>query len=478
MSIDLPKQKLFLLIVLLVIFGSLILTTQKEAVLSTILLFSFVSLSGLILCEKLRISLNDTNLHILGYFWFLKLAITFILLFAGWIPRLDPSSIDWGYDPQQYYVYAQELVDNHWIFIRPTTYAGIMYYYGAIFAIFGHNPVIPALINSFITLIASLFLIKVGYQIKSKIEPRDWTVAWVLLLPEILWYDVLTSRETILGALIIFALLTMGLYFLRKPAISILRGLTVVGFSLIGIAAIRTSMLIPTLIAIFLMMFTINQESGSNITKKIIPFFLIVLFLIQGPIFSIFKNNSTFGILDSLLTATSARENSAFQFTFGNQNSISVLLYPEGILQSLLFLPPRMVLYLVAPLPYISVSMTDMWEGSWQAWQKLFTILSSLVNVIAMPYVLASLIQSIKNRKQNSAPLIFNISFWLTFIAIAGGNLILHERYRVMSTILFFGCAWLGARTCSYRLISQTKLSWYGFLFGSAVFFIIYKFAF
>ena len=153
-------------------------------------------------------------------------------------------------------------------------------------------------------------------------------------------------------------------------------------------------------------------------------------------------------------------------------------MYPEGILQSLLFLPPRMVLYLVAPLPYISVSMTDMWEGSWQAWQKLFTILSSLVNVIAMPYVLASLIQSIKNRKQNSAPLIFNISFWLTFIAIAGGNLILHERYRVMSTILFFGCAWLGARTCSYRLISQTKLSWYGFLFGSAVFFIIYKFAF
>lgn len=473
----LPKQKLFLLIILLVIFGLLILTTQKEAVLSTFLLFSFVSVSGLILCEKLRVSLNDPNLNVLGHFWLLKLAITFILLFVGWIPRLDPASADWGYDPQQYYVYAQELVDNHWIFLRAANYVGIMYYYGAIFFVFGHNPVIPALINSFITLIASLFLIKVGYQIKREIERRDWTIAWVLLLPEILWYDILPSRETILGALIIFTLLTIGLYLLRKPSISLFRVLIVIGLSLIGIAAIRTSMLIPTLIAIFLLMFTINQKSGSNITKNIIPFFLIVLFLTQGLIFSIFKNNSTFGILDSILAATSAKENVVSVLTH-NENSISALLYPEGILQSLLFLPPRMVLYLVSPLPYISISLIDMWEGDWQAWQKLFTILSSVFNIIAMPYVLASLIQSIKNRKQNSAPLIFNISFWLTFIAIAGGNLILHERYRVMSTILFFGCAWLGARTSPRKLINRTKLSWYGLLGLSALSFMVYKFAF
>lgn len=478
MIIVLPKQKLFLLIILLVVFGLLILTTQKVAVLSTLLLFSFVAFAGLILCERLRVFLKDPNLNVLGYFWLLKLVITFIVLFAGWIPQLDPSSADGGYDPQQYYVYAQELVDNNWIFLRPTTYAGIMYYYGAIFAIFGHNPVIPALINSFVTLIASLFLIKVGYQIKSEIEPRDWTIAWVLLLPEILWYDVLPSRETILGALIIFALLTMGIYFLRKTAISIFRLIIIVGFSLIAIAAIRTSMLLPVLLGIILMMLTINQHGGSNITKKIIPVFLIVLFFLEGPIFSIFKDNSTFGMLDSLLTATSARENSAFQFTFGSENSISVLLYPEGIFQSILFLPPRMVLYLVSPLPYISISLTDMWEGNWLAWQRLFTIFSSVFNIIAMPYVLASLIQSIRNRKKNSAPLIFNISFWITFTAVAGGNLILHERYRVMSTILLFGCAWLGARTSTRKLISQTKLSWYGLLIGSAIFFISYKFLF
>src|ERR1035437_8059803 len=101
MSLFLSKQKLILVTILLEVFGLLILTTQKDAVLSTFLLFSFVTIIGLILCKRLRVLLNDQNLNILGYFWLIKLAITFILLFAGWIPRLDPSSADWGYDPQR-----------------------------------------------------------------------------------------------------------------------------------------------------------------------------------------------------------------------------------------------------------------------------------------------------------------------------------------------------------------------------------------
>jgi len=475
-NIVISKNKLFLLAIILVAFGLLILATQKEALLSTLLLFSFVAIIGLILCERLRVFLNDSNLKILGYFWLIKLTLTFVLLFAGWIPQLIPSSIELGYDPQRYYFQSQEFIDNNWILIVGLNYAGIIYFYGAIFAIFGHNPVIPVLINSFVTLVASLFLIKVGYWIKNNIERRDWNIAWVLLLPEILWFDVMTSRETILGALIVFSLLTTGIYFLRNTEISLIRELIVVGLCLIAIAAIRTSMLIPVLASMFLMMFLIKQQGETKTSKKIIPIIFILLFLLAGPIFSVFLGSSEFDIFNSLQTATSTSQNVATDLYAGSQNSIGMLLFPEGIIQSILFLPPRMILYIVAPLPNISVSLTDLWEGSWLAWQKSLTLLSSLINILVMPYVLASLIQSVKNRRINSAPLIFNISYWVTFIAISGGNLIIHERYRVMSTILLFGCAWLGARTCSRKLINKTKLVWYGLLISGAFFYISYKF--
>ena len=148
------------------------------------------------------------------------------------------------------------------------------------------------------------------------------------------------------------------------------------------------------------------------------------------------------------------------------------------LFQAIIFLPPRMVLYLLAPLPKILVPVRDLLAGSWIAWQRLLTLLSSVINVIIIPYALASLVQSIKTRKTNSAPLIFHISYWVTFISIAGGNLIIHERYRVMATFLLFGCAWLGARTCPKSLIIRTSLIWYGLLTLGALFYVVYKLGF
>lgn len=156
---------------------------------STFLPFIFVSIIGLILCERLKLSLKDSNLKVLRYFWIIKLAVTFILLYGGWIPFLDQNP-GWGYDPQRYYFQAQELIENNWIFLGGLNYIGILYYYGAIFFTFGHNPVIPALVNSFVTLAATLSLISYCYEINIKRQISDWTLVWALLLPEILWSDI------------------------------------------------------------------------------------------------------------------------------------------------------------------------------------------------------------------------------------------------------------------------------------------------
>lgn len=477
-SLTLPVGQVIFLLFVIGLGGLLILTTIAHASFSAVLLLSVVSVMGLVLCRKTQVRLKDPSLKILGYFWLIKLGVTLFLLYVGWIPQLDPdSSTAWGYDPQRYYIQAQELIENNWSpDLVSLNYVGILYYYGAIFYVLGHNPVIPALINAFVTLMASLYLVKVGYEIKSHREPRDWTLAFALLLPEVLWFDVMTSRETLVAALLLVATLTTGRYLARTAPLSLSTVLIASGLSVLAIAAVRTSMVLPVFASIALMVLLVTPQRGSRVVQRAVLALAAAVILIVGPVIAGYLGGYEFDVGNAIQLATSASENIALSADMEwSENSIGILLMPEGLLQSILFLPPRMVLYLVAPLPKILVPVSDLLAGSWAAWQNLFTLLSSVINVLAIPYALASFIQSIRSRKEIAAPLVFHISYWITFMAIAGGNLVIHERYRVMATLLLWGCAWLGARTCPKRLIVRTSMLWYGLLTLGALFYLGYK---
>lgn len=472
-----PAGQVALLFLLLGVASALILATIQQAPFSTFFLFGFVAVGGLALCRDTQAKLNDPSLKVLGYFWLIKLGITLFLLYVGWMPQLDPSSVSWGYDPQRYYIQAKELIDNHWSpdFLN-LNYVGILYYYGAIFYVLGHNPVIPALVNAFVTLMASLYLVKVGYEIKGQRGPRDWTLAFALLLPELLWFDVMTARETLVAALLLFAMLSAGRYLARTAPLSLSKVLAIAGFSVLAIAAVRTSMVLPVFASIALMILLVKPQRGLRVVQRAILAVAAAVILIVLPGMAGYLGGYGFDVVNAIQHVISAKENIALTADMDwSDNSIGMLLMPEGWLQSILFLPPRMVLYLVSPLPNIWVSVSDLLAGSWEAWQKLFALLSSVINVLAFPYVLASFAQSIKRRKENAAPLVFHISYWVTFVAIAGGNLIIQDRYRVMATLLLWGCAWLGSRTCSKRLIVRTSLLWYGLLTLGALFYISYK---
>jgi hypothetical protein len=472
-----PAGQIALLFCLFGVGCTLILATIQQAPFSTVCLFGFVAFGGLALCRSTQANLNDPSLKILGYFWLIKIGLTLFLLYAGWMPLLDPSSVSWGYDPQRYYIQAKELADNDWSpdFLN-LNYVGILYYYGAIFYVIGHNPVIPALINAFVTLMASLYLVKVGYEIKGQREPRDWTLAFPLLLPELLWFDVMTARETLVAALMLFAMLTAGRYLARTAPISLSKVMVIVGLSVLAIAAVRTSIILPVFASIVVMILLVKPQRGSQFVQRSILAVAAAVTFIVGPGIAGYLGGYDFDIGNALQLASSAKDNIASSADMEwSENSIGLLLMPEGLLQSIMFLPPRMVLYLVAPLPNISVPVSDLLAGSWGAWQFLFTLLSSVINVLAFPYALASFAQSIKRRKESAAPLIFHISYWVTFMAIAGGNLIIHERYRVMATLLLWGCAWLGARTCPKRLVVRTSMLWFGLLTLGAVFYFVYK---
>jgi hypothetical protein len=238
-------------------------------------------------------------------------------------------------------------------------------------------------------------------------------------------------------------------------------------------------MLLPVIASLALMLLVVKPQHGSPVTHRIVLVMAAAMVLVFGPLTAGYLGGYEFDLGSAYQAATSAADSVAFSpDAEWSANSIGMLLLPEGLIQAILFLPPRMVAYLVAPLPNILVPISGLLAGSWSAWQSLFSSLSAGINVLVMPYVVASFVQSIKMRKANPEPLTLHIAFWTTFVAIAGGNLVIHERYRVMGTLLLWGCAWLGATTCPRALIVRLSFLWYGLLALGALFYFGYKFAF
>jgi len=465
-----------LLFYFILFFVSFLILFNSVAVFSITILFIFVTIFGFYLCNLTAYKLKDNKLRILGLFWLLKIGLTIMLFYIGWLPELNPNNSSWGYDPQRFYLQSIELLDNDWdnSFVS-LNYKGILYYYALIFSLFGRNPVIPALVNIFVTLIGTLFLIRSAYNFVRHRKSSDWLISLTLLIPEVLWYDVMTSRESLMSVLLVLIIMSIGNY-LNKFSKSILRTITVVVLSLLGIMAVRTSMVIPALISIFFITFFLKSENKLNaLAIKLFFVLLIIIAMFSG---TVIIGSFGSGDIDYLSTLERLQSPtvSIDDPVFWSQNSIGLLLVPTNIFESLLFLIPRMLLYLVSPLPNISVSVLALWSGSWSAFQSLMTIPTSLLIMLGFPFVLSASEYSWHLRKIQPSLLIIPISFWVIFISVAGGNQYIHERYRIMSTMLLFTTMWIGYTRCNNKLNKKWFLIWFLLLFVGVIFYLIIKF--
>ena len=88
--------------------------TVGNALFNTVITLLLVTIVGIAICKQTARVLGDPKLDLLATFWLTKLGLTLFLLYAGWIPQLDPSSGNWGYDPQRYYIDAAELLASDW----------------------------------------------------------------------------------------------------------------------------------------------------------------------------------------------------------------------------------------------------------------------------------------------------------------------------------------------------------------------------
>jgi len=276
-SFGLSPAALFLLFFLLGIGVPFLMVTVSVALANTLLIFMAVTGIGLWLCHRTRVDLADPKLKILGTLWLLKVIITLFLLYVGWIPQLDPSSVNWGYDPQRYFQDANTLIEDGWNPLVGSNYQGIIFFYGAIFYLFGHNPIIPALINAFITLLGTLFLIRCVYSFVPERTAKDWTIAGLLLVPEVLWFDVMTGRDSMSAVLLIFANLSIGRYLFGITSVGLTKSAILAGTALLAILVVRTAMAVPVIASIGVMAMLLRSKGKTGPLVKVLVLALFLL---------------------------------------------------------------------------------------------------------------------------------------------------------------------------------------------------------
>lgn len=458
------------------VLGAWTMWRVEEGRLRTVLLLAVVVFGGLWMIGRLRKELDDPRIQRIGYIYLAKFPLVFFVLYAGWVPELLPSSAEVGYDAQRFYFQAMNLADHGFDMrgLHSLNYAGILFYFGILFSIFGHNPVVPALVNMLTTLIAIAWLVRVGHLLRTAHGyPPVWWLGAALLVPELVWFDALSSRESIAMTLLVISALTAAT-FLLAPGRHIRARLWLLPGGMLLLGLIRTSLLLPALCTLLMYFLTFKLSVRRRLAFGILAGVAIGVFVL-APLVGERLGSYKFEVSALYSLATSRDEKYLADMKFTDR-SLTMLIIPDTPLEAVAFAPIRMMFYVVAPLPTIRVDLASLIAGYWDAWQSGLSLLSALFYLSCFPLAIASLIWSIRQRDERRA-LAIHVPAWATFLAISAGNVIVHERYRIIAIPFLCGAIWLGLST-PMQLRFKVYAAWGGLWFSALAFYVGYKFLF
>lgn len=476
----LRKKSLLSQIPALIVGWIIIASTIEESALSTGVLFTAVMLCGAKLIYLVSIRLADPSMEKLIFWYEIKIILVVFFATIVWPPALDLGTESWGFDPIRYYHGAQILVESNFdtgaLEGFSINYNGIFYYFAALFYFFGVNTAVPALSNAFVTLLAVLLLVLVGYKIKPEPGSRDWMLGLGMLIPEVFWYDVLSARETLSMSLYFIATLTLTYFMVTQARVlQWALGVLIVGGCLVCLGLVRAFLPLPTLVAIALSFCVVRVGSLTRFFSLLLLAVLIWLTTIIpqlsreiGSVSGDFISEISVGQI-----TTSGVELSANDVRW-SERSIGTALMPTNAWEVVLYAPVRIAFYLIAPLPNFPTDFRALMDLNWDAWQFAFVAASALLYAILAPLIFASFINSIAWQKRRDW-LCIHIPFWVIFSTIAIGNQIIHERYRVMSAIGLWGCIWLGMY-CPPALIKRCYFGWLLVGATGSLFYITFKY--
>jgi hypothetical protein len=129
---------------------------------------------------------------------------------------------------------------------------------------------------------------------------------------------------------------------------------------------------------------------------------------------------------------------------------------------------------LISPLGVANFDLVELIKGNWASWQFLLMALSAVINLICFPYFLSASAECFKSNNPRLSSYCF--ATWIALIVVAGGNFIVHDRYRVMATLLLFGTYWLGYQS-SLILIKRYQKIWISIVLFLCIFYLLFKLA-
>jgi hypothetical protein len=411
-----------------------------------VLLLSGAALAVFITSRLARIERSS------GVWWFAaafatKQWITLLVLFGGWVPHLDQNDPRYGYDPQRFHFEAWELArsgfDPTTIQLLSLNYGGVLYYYGAAFSVFGWSPVVPALLNCITTLTALGVALWGMPRLLGRPLGFGWMLGGVLLVPDLLWFDVVASRESLLSALV---MVVMVLVCLQLRGLVRRGALLVAALGCVGIAALRPPVLIPVVLAIVAAALLLKRRnarsafSGKGVALLVAA--AAVGIVAAATLLSTLLGGYDVNLLRDVSAIATATSESSLDFEWAS-SSVARRLIPSASWQVVPFALARLVLFFVAPWPSPVITLAGLADGRWSDWQSVFLAISSPLYWLAAPVIAAAGVRAWRT-KQDRTELTLHLATFALLLTIAGGNVIVQERYRVMGIgllLLSFLCA-------------------------------------
>jgi len=410
--------------------------------------------------------------------YLLKMLICILITTFVWEPGLiDKSSWSYGYDPQRFYEYAEILLENNFrgesLRVLNLNYTGIIYYFSIPMSVFGRSTLIPLFMNLVVTELAISKLIR--FMVDQNItRGLSMLIIALTLAPEVLWFDCLSSRESLLMALTTYfaldlvSLIGSGNNEEVKPTIGIIMRIIL---TICGLVLVRLSMLVIIISSIAMLITLVPQRKGRLLIVIFVLISLVVAMSSLVPTLMLALGSSGVGLEGYLgmLTGLDQGLTDGWRELDG-MGSFARELIPKGPFTAILYSIPRLLLYLLAPLGAQQMNFGLLAELRWEDWQRLFMMLSASINLMFFPLILAGIKSKISYGNQHVISYYLVLS--IVLLGIAGGNFIIHERYRLAGSLLLLGGYYIGYNSES-KDIRLAYIAWLYAMIVSIILFLV-----
>ncbi len=429
---------------------------EEPSKINTLIVIGIVfSLAYTIITLAYRSKIIKSKIYWMVVFMIMMTLVVIVLQFILTGSDIGHREIE-GFDPVRYDYEAKIAVENNWDFTAAKgsyNFLGVIYYIAGIYWLFGVSTLYVSLFNLLFVLTGFLAVTKILVDQTNEIQPWQ-KMAWGMLIPSVIYYAALTSKDILTMSLIAIILCLVN-RLLNKKKLLLLLYLAICSGALIMIRA--SALIIVIIVTAYIILF-MRKNKKFVIYALFILIILSIIALQLAPIITEQLGGTPFRI--STLLALEPKIKMAEELS--TKGSLNLLFTPKTYIQVVLFMPIRALFLLIAPFPNIWILGSS---------SKIkFDVLSLWLILLYLPALFAATI-SRKIRKLDIYKFIV-IPFWLMLITIATALFIIHERYRLMFMPLWFAAILLAFHYDNPRKYIFLSLA---FIVSGAIFYALLK---